>query len=388
MRAITTGRRHEKGKKQLLRYFFLFFIPGLLLTGCGPKTEPPAAPVKRPIISGVAIATLAPTQVDEFYEAAGTIKAARTISVAGRMMGSVTSLLVKEGDVVANGQLLLTIDDRDVVQKVKAAEAAHREAIKALAAASQNSELSDITYRRYRKMYEEKAISRQEMDQFETGKKLAGLEYERVQEMVNRTAANLSEAKVYMGFTGICSPLNGLVVEKKIEVGAMAAPGMPLLTLESRDGFQAEVTVDEMLSGKLRIGMPVLISVDAINRNVPGKISEILPAVDPVSRSFVVRIPLSGNDGLRSGLYARMRIVRGKKDVILAPHSAIVEKGQLTGIYAVDNHGVVAYRLVKIGMQYGDNREILSGLKPNDRIVVEGVQKAEDGGIIENVKQQ
>ncbi len=117
------------------------------------------------------------------------------------------------------GQLLLTIDDRDVAQKVKAAEAGHREATKALEAAKQNRELTDITHRRYQKMYEEKAISRQEMDQFETQKKLAGLEYERVQEMVSRTAAGLSEAKIYLGFTRVDFPVKGVVTEKKIEVG-------------------------------------------------------------------------------------------------------------------------------------------------------------------------
>ena len=170
------------------------------------------------------------------------------------MMGTVTSLLVKEGDAVEKGQLLLTIDDSDVVQKVKAAEAGHREATKALESAKQNRELTDITYRRYRKMYEEKAISRQEMDQFETQKKVAGLEYERVQEMVNRAAAGLSEAKIYLGFTRVTSPVKGLVTEKKTEVGSMAVPGMPLLTVENTAAFHAEITVDESLSGKLKAG--------------------------------------------------------------------------------------------------------------------------------------
>ena len=124
-----------------------------------------------------------------------------------------------------------------MVQKVKAAEAGHQEAIKALESGKQNRELIDITYRRYRKMYEEKAISRQEMDQFETQKKVAGLEYERVQEMVNRAAAGLAEAKIYLGFTRVTSPVKGLVTEKKTEVGSMAVPGMPLLTVESSGGL-------------------------------------------------------------------------------------------------------------------------------------------------------
>ena len=376
MKARTMGRR---------QVLFLLLVAGLLLTGCGEKAAPVAAPVKRPILSGVSIATLASTRVDEFFEATGTVRAANTIYVAGRMMGAVTSLLVKEGDAVEKGRLLLTLDDRDVVQKVKAAEAGCQEATKALAAAKQNRELTDMTHRRYQKMYDEKAISRQEMDQFETQKKLAGLEYERVQEMVSRTAAGLSEAKIYLDFTRIVSPVKGIVTEKKIEVGGMAVPGMPLLTVENRAAFHAEVTVDESLSGKLRVGAPVRVSIEAIGRQIAGKITEILPAVDPLSRFFTVKVSLNG-DGLRSGLYAKMRIASGKKEIILAPRSAIVEKGQLTGVYAVDGQDVVTYRLVRTGKEYDGQLEILSGLKPNDRIIVQGVEKAVDGGVLEKGK--
>jgi RND family efflux transporter MFP subunit len=234
-------------------------------------------------------------------------------------------------------------------------------------------------------MFEEKAISRQEMDQFETQKKVAGLEHERVQEMVNRAAAGLAEAKIYLGFTQVKSPVKGRVTEKKTEVGSMAVPGMPLLTLEGIAAFHAEVTIDESLSGKLRTGMSVLVSIEAIDRQIPGKIKEILPVIDSLSRSFIAKVSLSGA-GLRSGLYARVKIPSGKKEVLLAPRSAIVEKGQLTGVYAVDGQGIVTYRLIRTGKAYDGNREILSGLKPNDRIIIQGVEKAKDGGIIETAK--
>jgi len=280
----------------------------------------------------------------------------------------------------------LTIDDRDVVQKVRAAEAGHQEAIKALESAKQNRELTDITYRRYKAMDEQKAISRQEMDQFETQKNVAALEYERVREMVNRASAGLSEAKIYLGFTGVTSPVKGLVTEKKTEVGSMAVPGVPLLTLEDTAAYHAEITVDESLSGSLRAGMPVTVSIEAINRRFAGKITEILPGVDPQSRSFTVKVSIGG-PGLRSGLYARVTIAHGKKEAILAPKGAIIEKGQLTGVYAVDSQGIATYRLVRTGKEYDGHWEILSGLKANDRIIVQGVENAVDGGILETGKQ-
>ena len=384
MNANTGGYRdRETGKRRILSVLVLLLAAGVLLLGCGDKVTPGAAQVKRQTISGVSVAALAPTTVQEFTEATGTVKASSTTYVASRMMGAVTSLLVKEGDAVEKGQLLLTIDDSDVIQKVKAAEAGHREAAKALEAAKQNRELTDITYRRYKTMYEGKAISRQEMDQFETQKTVAALEYERVQEMVHRASAGLSEAKIYLGFTGVTSPVRGVVTEKKAEVGSMAVPGMPLLTVENTAAYHAEITVDEGLSGSLRAGMPVLVSIEAINRRLTGKVTEILPAINPQSRSFTVKVSVSG-PGLRSGLYAKARIPRGKKEIILAPKTAVVEKGQLTGVYAVDGQGAVTYRLIRTGMEYDGNWEILSGLKAGDRIIVQGAEKAVDGGIVEN----
>jgi len=126
MKARTRGSQQKKGGVPLLRCLVLLLAAALPMTGCGEKTAPNPAQVKRPIISGVSVAKVAPAVVDEFYDAVGTVRAAKTSVVAGRMMGVVTSLAVKEGDAVEKGQLLLTIDDRDVVQKVRAAGRAIR----------------------------------------------------------------------------------------------------------------------------------------------------------------------------------------------------------------------------------------------------------------------
>lgn len=363
-------------------FFLRIFIATLFtLTACGEKVAPGTAQVTRPSVSGVSVTTIAPALVDEFHVASGTLRAASTSYIASRIMGTVTSLLVKEGDAVRPGQVLLTIDDRDIGEKVRAAEAGYREAVKAVESASQNRELTDTTYQRYKMMYDEKAISAQEMDQFAAQKKVSALDYERAQEAVKRAAAGLAEAKVYLDFTRITSPHEGTVTEKKVEVGSMAVPGMPLLTLENRAYFQAEVTVDESLAGKVKVGTPVAVFLESSGRPMSGRISQILPAVDPVSRTFTVKIAVQGA-GLRSGLYARANIPRGKKEVLLVPGAAIVEKGQLNGVYTVDEEGVITYRLIRIGGNYAGGREILSGLNRNDRIIVQGIEKAVDGGIV------
>ncbi|MDA8123819.1 MAG: efflux RND transporter periplasmic adaptor subunit [Deltaproteobacteria bacterium] len=372
--------RFEKERGKGLAFFLAIAV--LLLSGCGgEKAAPDATRTKEPLISGVVIETLAPVRVAESFEATGTVKAVHTSIVAARVMGTVTSLAVKEGDLVEKGQLLLTIDDRDAVQREKAAEAGYAEALKARETAGQSRTLSELTASRYRKMYDEKAISRQEMDQFETQSRVAALEQERVQETVHRAAAALSEARIYRGFTQVVSPLRGRVTEKRTEVGSMAVPGVPLLTVESAADFQAEIAVDESLSGRLKVGTPVPVLIEALDLRTTGRIAEILPTVDPQSRSFTAKVVLNG-PGLRSGLYAKALLPKGEKEALLVPRTAIVEKGQLTGLYAADGQGVVSYRLVRIGRTYDGRLEILSGLRAGDRIIVGGVEKAVDGGIL------
>jgi RND family efflux transporter MFP subunit len=220
------------------------------------------------------------------------------------------------------------------------------------------------------------------MDPFETASRLAAVEYERVQEMVNRAAAGLAEAKLHRGFSRVTSPIRGRVTEKRTEAGSMAVPGMPLLTLEGTGSYQAQVAVDESFAGRLRIGMPVQVTIPALSRQAAGKIAEILPDVDPRSRSFMVKVALSGT-GLRGGLYATVGIAKGKREILLAPRSAIVEKGQLTGVYTVDGSGIVSFRLVRTGREVDGRLEILSGVRAGERIIVSGVEKAVDGGVLE-----
>ncbi|MCL5062811.1 MAG: efflux RND transporter periplasmic adaptor subunit [Nitrospiraceae bacterium] len=351
--------------RKLTSYLLIFSL--LLLFGCKDKVKPGTAEVKRQAVTGVTLAEVHPTQVDEYYETSGTVRA-KTISViASRVMGTVTSVKVKEGDRVHAGQVLMTIDDRDVAQRVKAAE-------KTVEAAKQNKSLMDITYRRYKNLHDEKAISQQEIDQIETQKKVSDMEYERAKAM-------LAEAQIYHGFTRISAPTSGVVTEKKIELGSMAVPGIPILTVEDNSYFRIEANVDERLSGKLKIGMPVDVIIDSIGQEAKGRITEIIPAVDPMSRTFLIKIDLK-MPSLKTGLYGKVLIPEGKREAILVPQKAIVEKGQLVGVYVVDDKGVITYRLIKAGKKYGEQIEVLSGLNGGEKIIVDGVEKAVDGGII------
>ena len=359
------------------------FIPGLiagvLLAGCQEKVKPGSVEVKRPPITGVTLATMVPSNVDSYYETSGTVRAKSTGVIASRTMGTVTSIKVKEGDRVRAGQVLLMLDDRDAAQRVAAAEAGAREAQKALETAGKDRDLAQVTYERYKNLSQEKVITQQEMDEIDTRRKKADLAFDRYAEAVTRAQALLAEARIHLGFAQIKAVQSGVITEKKIEVGSLATPGVPLLTIEDTSAFRLEAYVDERLSGKVKSGMPVAVTLEDGVRSLKGLVGEVVPAVDPATRSFLIKINLKG-PSLQSGLFGRVLIPEGTREVLLVPRKALVEKGQLLGVYVVDPAGVMTYRLLKIGRPYGDRVEVLSGLRAGERIAVEGLDRAVDGG--------
>jgi RND family efflux transporter MFP subunit len=341
----------------------------LLLTALTPgcKSQPEKETVKRPEISGVTLAVVSPQPVDSVYETTGTVRSDRTSLVASRAMGAVTSLLVREGDSVKAGQLLLTIDDRDAAERVRAARMA-------LESAKQNTELSERTWQRYKNLYEAKALTRQEMDQIETQKNVAAADYERAKAMAD-------EARTYQSFTRVTAPAAGRVTEKRIDVGSMASPGMPLLVIEGGGNSYIEASIDAGMGTKVKTGMDVEAVIETFDKPISGTVREVLPAVDPQSRTFIIKVGLK-DFRPRSGLFARLKIPVGKRDAIGVPDRAIVQKGQLTGVYAIDPQGIVTYRIVRAGVSSAGYTEILSGIGPGDRIVTAGTERVIDGGII------
>jgi RND family efflux transporter MFP subunit len=353
----------------------------LLIIRCSDKVNPGKTDVERPAVTGVVVIKVHPSQVDRYYETSGTVRAKTISTISSRVMGTVTSINVREGDRVSKGEQLLTIDDRDLTQKMKTAEEGYKESLKALEVARENRSLMDITYARYKDLYDDKAISEQEMDEIKTKKRVSDIEYQRAQATAKGAEAAFLETQINHGFAKITAPISGVITEKKTEVGSMAVPGTPLLTVEDDSSFRMEVNVDERLSESLKVGMPVSVIIDSIGERIKGQISEIVPTVDPMSRSFLIKIDIKG-ESLRTGLYGRVLIPESKRETILVPKDSVVEKGQLVGVYAADDKGIMTYRLIKTGKMYNEKVEVVSGLSDGDRIVADGAEKVVDGGIV------
>jgi RND family efflux transporter MFP subunit len=364
----------------------LSLLTGLLLLfalqGCKDKVAPGTAEVQRPVISGVTVEAVHFAAIPQYYETSGSTSAGTTSVVASRLMAAVTGVTVKEGDRVHKGDLLITLDDNDIRQKLQAATAGLQEALQAKASAREHMALAKTTYQRYKNLFEGKAISRQELDQVAAASKVAALEYQRLEATVARASAGLDEIKVLQGFAAITAPADGIITNKKVEPGNMAVPGMPLLTVADTSSMEIRTAIEERYAGRISAGMEAAVQIPAIDRQMTGRIKEVVAAVDSDSRTFPVRIALDDPEVV-PGLYAKIRVKTGERSGLLVPANALVSKGQLSGVYTVDADNIVTYRLVRTGNRINDHIEILAGLAENDLILTSGVEKAVDGGLLQ-----
>lgn len=379
-------RNRTGGKRMKRKVFLLTLVTAFtILAGCNEKTNPGRTDIERTKVSGISTEIVSLSTVDEYYETAGTVRARNISLISSRIMGVVKSLLVKEGDHVTKDQLLLTLDHRDIKQKVRAADQGYKETLKALEAARANQRLMQATYDRYKSLYEEKALTGQELDQIETSRKVAELDVERAEAAVRRAQATKAEAEVYLDFARITSPVSGVVTKKDIDAGSMASPGVSLITIEDTSSYRIDINIDERLAGTIGPGMRADVYLGPTVGKLEGWIDEVVPSIDPKSRTFLAKIGLKG-EGLKNGLYAKVGIPVGKKEVLLVPGRAVTERGQLTGVYTVDEESVISYTLIRTGKSFGDKVEVLSGLEAGDAVIVEGVDRAKDGGLAAEIK--
>jgi membrane fusion protein, multidrug efflux system len=379
----------------------------LVLISCSKKAE---TSQQMAVVQGAKIETVQPISVDDYYEAVGTVRARDKSVVAARIMGNIVALHVREGDTVRAGQTLIEIESREAGIQVQRAQAGAREATDALdevdhniraaesarEAARANEKLASTTFNRYQTLFARRSVSPQEFDEVRAKLEVASAERERADKLLEATKAqrklvlaridqakaDVSNARVYVGYAKLTSPINGIVVSKQTDVGYLATPGAPLLTIENNSRYQLEVAVEESHLGTIHLNDQAQLQIEALgNTELTGSVEEIVPASDPNSRSYIVKVGVPNLAGvqLRSGVYGKARFISGQRQALAIPKTAISQRGQLTGVFVVDQSGLARLRLIKTGRAFGDNVEILSGLNGGEQIVMEGPATIQDG---------
>lgn len=308
-----------------------------------------------------------------FVSATGRLASKNSVNVSTRMMGHITSMPISVGQSVKAGQQLVAINSTDIQAKGGQVNAQIQQA-------QANFEVAQKDYDRFKNLFESGSATQKELDDMTARLKMASAGLEAAQQMKNEVNAQYS-------YTNITAPISGVVTAKYAELGDMANPGMPLLTIESPSVLQAQVLVPEQYITQVQSRMKVKVLLRSSGKEVDGVVSEISKSAINTGGQYIVKVDLQNSQDMLPGMLVTTRfpIEFGSNDSealassVLIPESAVYTNGQLRGVYVVSNQETAVLRWLKLGRKIGDQVEVLSGLKSDETYIISADGKLYNG---------
>lgn len=326
----------------------LCLLASLVLGACGRKDQ--SSVTEKVTALPVHVVAVAEKSRPVLEEVVGTVRAKSAASIEAKVAGRIAKMHVDLGKRVTRDQLLAEIDAKEVKAQYDRAAANREQALR--------------DYNRAADLLRKQVTSPQDFDAVEGRYRIA--------------EAALNEAASMLGYVEVRSPFDGVVVKKLADTGDFAAPGKPILQIENPENLRFEADVPEAVIDKVQPASPVDVLVPTLAIPIHGKVSDISPAADPVSRTFLVRIELPPTPGAKAGQFGRALFPTGNYSSIGAPASAVVLRGQMEMVF-VEEGGKARLRLVKTGRKSGDEVELLSGISSGERIITDHAAELTDG---------
>ncbi len=332
------------------RLILALTLTGLALLGAGcvkhdDHLETPSLPKATVKIMTVTAETRLATE-----DVVGTVRPKLSAVIAAKLSGTIEKVLVVPGQGVKAGEWLVQLDAREIQARLN----------QALAVQEQTK--NDID--RFTKLLVTQAVTQQEFDAVQARHRVA--------------QGAVAEAETLLSHTHIVAPFDGLITRKYADVGDLATPGKPLLEIEDPRALRLDADVPEDALSKLKMGDLLKVRIASLDSDIIGTISEIAPAADPNSRTFLVKLDLPSQPGLRSGQFGRVAVPLATVKALRVPFTALVVRGQMELVFVATNNQA-QLRLVKTGKHLGDAIELVSGIDSGEQIVVEGAERLSDG---------
>jgi len=284
-----------------------------------------------------------------------TLKARDQTLVSARILARIEQISVRSGDMVAAGDVIAQLDQKDLLSR-------EAQASEQVNAASSRLDNTSAQYARVDELLEKKLIARADYDE-------ARAQLDTSQADLTRARQALKESQVLLGFARIESPISGRVVDRLAEVGDTASPGMPLVSLYNPASVRVEANIREGLAVTLSPGQLLEVDIPSLAQTLPATIEEIVPAADPMSRSFQVKVGITYQPEFRPGMFARLKVPYGVESLILIPQAAVVHVGQLEVVWVTGPEGPQR-RFIKTGRSFNGQLEVISGLIAGEQLLI------------------
>lgn len=366
---------YNRLKKIALAIFAITALVLLLLylqgTLGGRKVGPGTTPLPESAPPAGKTAVVRREEVDEILTWPGTVRSRTLSKLAPKITARVLAVKVEVGDAVKKGEVLAVLDDRALKAQLGAARAA-------LSAAEAQAVRAEADARRLQGLFAKEAATQQDLD---AAKAQARSSRARVAEARD----SLREAESLLSETTVRAPFDGVIVERHAQPGNMALPGVLLVTIQEPKRLRIEANIPESCARLIQLGMEVKVRIASPvtrygagpvsqygagpERELTATVEEIAPAADPETRTVLIKARLEPIQDLQPGMFGWLYQACGKREALLIPSAAVIRIGQIESVRLI-TEGVMQTRLVRTGKTYGEEIEVLSGLKEGDVILL------------------
>jgi len=363
-----------------------------------PEAPAAAAPAPKPqpvVTVTTAAAAFAP--LVRSLEVTGSVSAWDPLSIGSEAAGlRIETVNVEEGDRVRRGQLLATLND-SVLQaqltqaraRLASAEVTIRQRRAALTKAQATYREALANQRRYEELSRQGAISKQEALARQTVAESAAADLENARLAVDAAVgaaaenrAQVAQFEAQIAQTRIVAPDDGLVSRRDAHIGDIVSAGKTLFTMVRDSRLELRAQVPEVDLPKIQPGQIVRVTSDADARlSVNGRVRQISPQVDERTRLGTVRIDVPSVNGMRPGMFVRGQVALGERRAIVVPSQAVLTRDEGAQVFVLSGEQAMA-RPVVAGARSGDRVEIVSGLKPGEKVIVAGAGYLKDGDYV------
>jgi RND family efflux transporter MFP subunit len=300
----------------------------------------------------------------------GNVQAYVETPIYARTNGYLKKWYVDIGGRVKEGQLLATIDTPEVDQQLNQAQAA-------LLQAQASMDLAKTTAERYQNLLKSDGVSQQEVDQNNGAYKVADAN-------VNAAKANLERLKYLQSFQNVTAPFDGVLTARNVDIGALISDGntQPLFQLAQVSVLRIYVNVPEPYSNDINPGLTTQLHIAEFPNNIfAGKVVHTAGAIDPASRTLLTEVQVPNpKEQLMPGAYAEVKFhIHSGVVPLLVPSTALIFRSDGAQVALVDSDNKAHLRSVTIGRDFGSNLEIISGLQPDDQVIVNPPDSISEG---------
>lgn len=323
----------------------------------------------------VEVARVRRGHVFQMLTVVGNLIGEQTVDVVPRTGGRLIAMNVRLGDRVRRGQVLAKIEDREIVEQVRQAEASHRVGEATIRQREADLNLAQTNVERSRNLFGRQLLPKQTLDDAEARYLSAQAALDLARAQLAQSDARLQELRINLANTNVVSPVDGFVARRELDIGAFASQNQPVASVVDISSLRLVANVVEKDLRAVTVGDRASVDVDAFpGEKFSGRIARLAPVLDPATRTATMEVEIANRDGrLKPGMYARVDLtVEDKDNVLVVPKIALVDSQGERGVYQPGEDNKAKFKAVKVGIENNETAEILAGLTEGEQIVSTG----------------